>query len=125
MLFLEIPLFHVLNARITFGNIFAMDSPVEYVGKVYEDDRITCVLDEAIFQIPSGYTEIGNGKVQAFFSVFILQFYFFSNHYSFIQRCANKFPGVFLSVNIWNTKISLFKVTSLVSYIFLQFLWRR
>lgn len=54
----------MLNARITFGNIFAMDSPVMYVSQLHEDDRITCVLDEAIFQVPSGYTSIGNGNMQ-------------------------------------------------------------
>lgn len=42
-----------------------MDSPVPYVSKVNEDDRVTCVLDETIFQTPPGYTQIGNGKVQA------------------------------------------------------------
>lgn len=71
---LEIPLFHVLNARITFGNIFAMDSPVQYVSKVYEDDRITCVLDETIFQIPTGYTQIGNGKVQTPIFLFLFSY---------------------------------------------------
>lgn len=59
---LEIPLFHVLNARITFGNIFAMDAAVPFVTKIQEEERLTCVLDENIFNCPSGYTQIGNGK---------------------------------------------------------------
>lgn len=67
-------MFHVLNARITFGNIFAMDNPVAHVSKVQEEDRVTCVLDEAIFQIPPGYTQIGNGKVQAPFCFFLVFF---------------------------------------------------
>lgn len=59
---IEIPLFHVLNARITFGNIFAMDCPVSYVSRIQEDDRITCILDETIFQSPQGYIQLGNGS---------------------------------------------------------------
>ncbi|RZC34199.1 ankyrin repeat domain-containing protein 13D, partial [Asbolus verrucosus] len=57
---IEIPLFHVLNARITFGNIFAMDNPVSHVNRIQEEDRLTCVLDDCIFQCPSGYSQIGN-----------------------------------------------------------------
>ncbi|CAG9812412.1 unnamed protein product [Phaedon cochleariae] len=60
---IEIPLFHVLNARITFGNIFAMDAKVPYVTKVEEEDRVTCVLDEGLFRCPSGYSQIGNNGV--------------------------------------------------------------
>ncbi|KAJ8923292.1 hypothetical protein NQ315_001850 [Exocentrus adspersus] len=58
---IEIPLFHVLNARITFGNIFAMDSPVPHVAKIQEEDRLTCILEEHIFKCPAGYSQIGNG----------------------------------------------------------------
>lgn len=92
-LFTEIPLFHVLNARITFGNIFAMDTPVQYVGKVYEEDRITCVLDEAIFQIPPGYTETGTGNVKASFC-FVLSFFaitFFVDSHCCIYFIINLF----------------------------------
>nr|XP_032517361.1 ankyrin repeat domain-containing protein 13B-like [Danaus plexippus plexippus] len=32
---IEIPLFHVLNARITFGNIFATETPVEHDIYIY------------------------------------------------------------------------------------------
>ncbi|XP_019761053.1 ankyrin repeat domain-containing protein 13D isoform X2 [Dendroctonus ponderosae] len=55
---IEIPLFHVLNARITFGNIFALDSPVPKVSTLEEDDRLTCVLDETLFQCPPTYIQI-------------------------------------------------------------------
>ncbi|XP_044272439.1 ankyrin repeat domain-containing protein 13D isoform X1 [Tribolium madens] len=57
---IEIPLFHVLNARITFGNIFGIDAEVPHVHRIQEEDRLTCVVDECIFQCPSGYSHIGN-----------------------------------------------------------------
>nr|CAI5846460.1 unnamed protein product [Callosobruchus analis] len=60
---IEIPLFHVLNARITFGNIFAMDADVAHVTKIQEEDRLTCVLDESLFRCPASYTQIGNAGV--------------------------------------------------------------
>lgn len=104
-LVVEIPLFHVLNARITFGNIFAMDSPVPYVGKVQEEDRVTCILDEAIFQIPAGYTQIGNGKVQApfYFSFIYLR--------SFVILLLHNFTiGTFVSRELQNNMKSIFAV---------------
>ncbi|XP_044272441.1 ankyrin repeat domain-containing protein 13D isoform X2 [Tribolium madens] len=55
---IEIPLFHVLNARITFGNIFGIDAEVPHVHRIQEEDRLTCVVDECIFQCPSGYSHI-------------------------------------------------------------------
>ncbi|KAL1488610.1 hypothetical protein ABEB36_014413 [Hypothenemus hampei] len=60
---IEIPLFHVLNARITFGNIFALDSPVSKVATLREEDslRLTCILDESLFNCPTNYLQIGNG----------------------------------------------------------------
>ncbi|CAG9804204.1 unnamed protein product [Chironomus riparius] len=54
---IEIPLFHVLNALITFGNVFALDNPVPFVSNLREsDDRLTCVVDEACFEVPQNYT---------------------------------------------------------------------
>lgn len=44
----EIPLFHVLNAVITFGNVFSLDSPVQHVSVIREeenDGRVSCVID--------------------------------------------------------------------------------
>ncbi|XP_037949868.1 ankyrin repeat domain-containing protein 13D-like [Teleopsis dalmanni] len=52
----EIPLFHVLNACITFGNVFALTTPVDNVTTINEDDRITCIVDDRCFDIPSHYT---------------------------------------------------------------------
>ncbi|XP_035892592.1 ankyrin repeat domain-containing protein 13D [Anopheles stephensi] len=53
---IEIPLFHVLNAVVTFGNVFAIENPVPHVSHIREsDDRVTCVIDDACFEAPSGY----------------------------------------------------------------------
>uniref|UniRef100_A0A182WE89 Ankyrin repeat domain-containing protein n=1 Tax=Anopheles minimus TaxID=112268 RepID=A0A182WE89_9DIPT len=53
---IEIPLFHVLNAVVTFGNVFAIEQPVQHVSHIREsDDRVTCVIDDACFEAPSGY----------------------------------------------------------------------
>lgn len=52
----EIPLFHVLNALITFGNVFALESPVPFVSNIKEeDDRLTCVIDDSSFDVPANY----------------------------------------------------------------------
>ncbi|XP_022126775.2 ankyrin repeat domain-containing protein 13D [Pieris rapae] len=56
---IEIPLFHVINARISFGNIFARDTSVRYVECVPEGDRLTCLIDDACFAIGRGYREAG------------------------------------------------------------------
>jgi hypothetical protein len=90
---IEIPLFHVLNARITFGNIFAIDSEVAHVHRIQEDDRLTCVLDECIFHCPSGYSQIGNGNARA---IFLLHFVLFSpllshhHHPTLRVSCSNR-----------------------------------
>lgn len=55
----EIPLFHVLNACITFGNVFAMTTPVDNVSTLHEQDRITCLVDDRCFDIPSHYASRG------------------------------------------------------------------
>ncbi|XP_039292437.1 ankyrin repeat domain-containing protein 13D isoform X2 [Nilaparvata lugens] len=60
---IEIPLFHVLNARITFGNIFGMEEKVEGVRQVSSggegEVRTTCVVDDSCFQPPASYTIMG------------------------------------------------------------------
>lgn len=55
---IEIPLFHVLNARITFGNIFALDEAVSGVTHSDEADRPVCVVDDACFAVPPGYARL-------------------------------------------------------------------
>ncbi|XP_075166910.1 ankyrin repeat domain-containing protein 13D [Haematobia irritans] len=56
---IEIPLFHVLNACITFGNVFGMTTPVEHVTTINEDDRVTCIVDDCCFNEPLHYTKKG------------------------------------------------------------------
>ncbi|XP_015111420.1 ankyrin repeat domain-containing protein 13D isoform X1 [Diachasma alloeum] len=56
---IEIPLFHVLNARITFGNIFGMDQEVEHVRKIQDGSRTICVVDDICFEAPAGYAKLG------------------------------------------------------------------
>jgi hypothetical protein len=53
----EIPLFHVLNALITFGNVFALETPVPHVTNIKEgeDDRLTCIIDDECFAVPANY----------------------------------------------------------------------
>ncbi|XP_013097671.2 ankyrin repeat domain-containing protein 13D [Stomoxys calcitrans] len=56
---IEIPLFHVLNACITFGNVFGMTTPVDNVTTINEDDRVTCIVDDCCFNEPLHYTKKG------------------------------------------------------------------
>jgi hypothetical protein len=59
-LFSEIPLFHVLSAVVTFGNVFAMDSSVANVSYITEsEDRMTCIIDDSIFDVPQSYARRG------------------------------------------------------------------
>nr|CAD7261178.1 unnamed protein product [Timema shepardi] len=64
----EIPLFHVLNARITFGNIFGLDEEIPGVTRVGEDERMSCVLEDACFVPPPSYTKLG-AEVRRQFSI--------------------------------------------------------
>ncbi|KAG5308791.1 AN13D protein, partial [Acromyrmex insinuator] len=65
---IEIPLFHILNARITFGNIFGLDQEVPHVGNLQETNRITCLVDDICFETPSGYAKLG-AEVRTQFSI--------------------------------------------------------
>lgn len=65
---IEIPLLHILNARITFGNIFGLDQEVPNVGRLQETDRITCLVDDVCFEAPSGYAKLG-AEVRTQFSI--------------------------------------------------------
>ncbi|XP_049538970.1 ankyrin repeat domain-containing protein 13D isoform X1 [Anopheles darlingi] len=53
---IEIPLFHVLNAVVTFGNVFAMETAVPHVSHIREsDERTTCIIDDVCFEVPAEY----------------------------------------------------------------------
>jgi ankyrin repeat domain-containing protein 13 len=53
---IEIPLFHVLNALITFGNVFALNTPVPFVSNINEEDgRLSCIIDDSCFEVPPNY----------------------------------------------------------------------
>jgi septin 4 len=53
---IEIPLFHVLNARITFGNIFSLEERVQGVTLIDDDATKACVVDERLFDTPTTYS---------------------------------------------------------------------
>ncbi|OQR66407.1 ankyrin repeat domain-containing protein 13B-like [Tropilaelaps mercedesae] len=61
---IEIPLFHVLNARVTFGNINGNDCRVPGVERDQEQGK--CTIDPSIFEIPRGYTRIGERRLLFF-----------------------------------------------------------
>ena len=82
MFYLEIPLFHVLNAKVTFGNIGGGESPVSGVHAIKadiqeidqdseasaeQDERLLaassdlaarCVIETTCFDAPAGYREV-------------------------------------------------------------------
>ena len=55
----EIPLFAVLNARITFGNIFANYSSVTGVETIEQNGQAYCTIDDTCFDAPAGYIRLG------------------------------------------------------------------
>ncbi|RWS25383.1 ankyrin repeat domain-containing protein 13D-like protein [Leptotrombidium deliense] len=61
---IEIPLFHVLNARITFGNIFSFDEDVLGVTAIKDDTVAACVLEDSCFEPPHGYRFLGNDELR-------------------------------------------------------------
>lgn len=58
---IEIPLFRVVNARITFGNIFGLSESVEGITVVHEEgeNRTSCAVDDMVFEVPADYSRIG------------------------------------------------------------------
>lgn len=40
---------------MTFGNVFATDASVQHVTSLKEDERLSCVIDDVIFEVPSHY----------------------------------------------------------------------
>ncbi|XP_029430196.1 ankyrin repeat domain-containing protein 13D [Rhinatrema bivittatum] len=84
---IEIPLFHVLNARITFSNLCGCDEPVSSVhaseqapSQSLSSDSLEsaaeatalvpvpavspfpCEVDPSVFEVPEGYTTLGAGR---------------------------------------------------------------
>jgi len=57
---IEIPLFHALNAKITFGNIFSMDCPNAGVTCIRDGDNFMCDVDDSVFDTPATYSVIGD-----------------------------------------------------------------
>uniref|UniRef100_A0A8D3C5Z7 Ankyrin repeat domain 13 family, member D n=1 Tax=Scophthalmus maximus TaxID=52904 RepID=A0A8D3C5Z7_SCOMX len=74
---IEIPLFHVLNARVTFGNLCGCDEPVSSV-TVHQPESsgeavtllhpghspppFQCEVDPSVFEPPPDYTTLGPGR---------------------------------------------------------------
>uniref|UniRef100_A0A069DZB8 Putative ankyrin repeat protein n=1 Tax=Panstrongylus megistus TaxID=65343 RepID=A0A069DZB8_9HEMI len=56
---IEIPLFHVLNARITFGNIFGLEQSVEGIDRIEEGGKTHCIVNDSCFSPPASYTLLG------------------------------------------------------------------
>ncbi|KAL4223353.1 Ankyrin repeat domain-containing protein 13D [Mactra antiquata] len=61
---IEIPLFHVLTAKITFGNIFANDSPVEGVSMLEDAGYTSCNIQDSCFEAPPSYIRLGDANHQ-------------------------------------------------------------
>ena len=49
----------MLNARITFGNIFAGDTPVDGVTTIQDDGYTQCTIDDSCFDAPLSYIRLG------------------------------------------------------------------
>ncbi|NXR19930.1 AN13D protein, partial [Cinclus mexicanus] len=72
---IEIPLFHVLNARITFSNLCGCDQPLGSV-RIYGMGTpegaegslcvaawpFPCEVEAGVFEVPAGYTVLGAGR---------------------------------------------------------------
>lgn len=56
---IEIPLFHLINAVVTFSNCMTLDNPVAQVTKVEENDRVTVTIEDNVFEIPTHYARSG------------------------------------------------------------------
>uniref|UniRef100_A0A8C7EET4 Ankyrin repeat domain 13B n=1 Tax=Nothoprocta perdicaria TaxID=30464 RepID=A0A8C7EET4_NOTPE len=52
---IEIPIFHILNARITFGNLNGCDEPVSSLRHSPSSE-----MDPSLFEVPRGYSVVGS-----------------------------------------------------------------
>jgi hypothetical protein len=52
-------LFHVLNARITFGNINGCETPIDGVTTIEEADKFSACVEETCFDSPPEYRRLG------------------------------------------------------------------
>ncbi|XP_032009505.1 ankyrin repeat domain-containing protein 13D isoform X1 [Hylobates moloch] len=66
---IEIPLFHVLNARITFSNLCGCDEPLSSVWVPAPSSAVTasgnpfpCEVDPTVFEVPEGYSVLGTER---------------------------------------------------------------
>uniref|UniRef100_A0A671VN26 Ankyrin repeat domain 13D n=1 Tax=Sparus aurata TaxID=8175 RepID=A0A671VN26_SPAAU len=65
---IEIPLFHVLNARVTFSNLCGCDEPVSSVTVTKPESSeesahpFHCEVDPSVFEPPADYTTLGPGR---------------------------------------------------------------
>lgn len=58
-LILEIPLYHISNAQITFGNLFGTDKAIEGVQTLDSDGKMFCVVEDSVFVPPRSYVVLG------------------------------------------------------------------
>jgi len=60
---IEIPLFHVINAQITFSNIQALDTAVQGVTSFREESgRSSAAIDDSVFEVPREYDVLGGAS---------------------------------------------------------------
>jgi len=68
---IEIPLLRVLNAKVTFGNIFSLETPVRNVTPIRDGIESACVIEDEIFLPPPGYRVSGEFFVKKINVVFV------------------------------------------------------
>lgn len=56
---LEIPLYHISNAQITFGNLFGTDKAIEGVQTLDSNGKMFCVVEDSVFVPPRNYVVLG------------------------------------------------------------------